>query len=212
MRKAFVCMIILALVFFAGDVMGEKYAILISAGKATRDNEFSNSEYWYDLFLAYEDLVLKEGFSHDNIFVCYGDGQSFASSIDRYKLSFHGWPDIVDYDNKKSTIESVFQMVGDISTSNDHIVIRWVVGHGKNNYGGDPSPDRYAAFIENRGYYITESELINYVNKITNYKRRLIFWMTCYSGCLKDGNERLDNDKKPCNNKLQVGYGFLPNI
>ncbi|HAE86912.1 TPA: hypothetical protein DCG86_02685, partial [Candidatus Marinimicrobia bacterium] len=195
MKKALIFGFIFILIVCVENVMAEKYAILISAGKATKDNEFSNSEYWCDLFLAYEDLVLKEGFSHDDIYVCYGDGQSYSSGLNRYKLSLHGWPNIVDYDNKKSTIESVFQTIGNVSTDNDHIVIRWVVGHGTDSYNGSPSADGYAAYIENRGYWIPESDLINYVNNITNYKRRLIFWMTCHAGCIKDGTERLDNNK-----------------
>ena len=70
---------------FSGNLHAAKYAILICGGVTDTDDEILNSEYWYDLFLAYEDLILKEGFTHDNIYVCYGDGASFNSNHNRFK-------------------------------------------------------------------------------------------------------------------------------
>ena len=117
------------------NLKAERYAILISAGKTTTDGEFLNSFYWYDLFLAYEDLIIKEGFTHGNVFVCYGDGASYNSDNDRYKLSLHGWSDIVDYDNDKETIFDVFDNLGNMTNSDDHVVIWWS-GHGETYSGG----------------------------------------------------------------------------
>ena len=163
-------------------------------GEATQDYESSNSEYWYDLFLAYEDLVINEGFSHSNIYVCYGSGQSFSTSVDRYKLSLHSWSNIVDSANDSTSIKNTFQAVGNLTTSSDHVVIRWVVGHGTHNLsGGGASYDNYGAYIENRDYYISEDRLIGYINLIGSYQQRLIFWMTCYSGCLSQGTQKLDS-------------------
>lgn len=50
MKKALIFGFIFILIVCVENVTAEKYAILISAGKATKDNEFSNSEYWCDLF------------------------------------------------------------------------------------------------------------------------------------------------------------------
>ena len=89
MRKIFVFIIICSL-SFSSYVKAIDYAILISAGQASTDNTFSNSEYWYDLFLAYEDLVLREGYNPANVIVFYGNGTSFNSTRPRYQLALHG--------------------------------------------------------------------------------------------------------------------------
>lgn len=179
-----ICLFILNL-----DTKATDYAILISAGKATTDNAFSNSEYWYDLFLAYEDLILKEGYSHDRIFVFYGDGTSFSSTLARYKLALHGWNNIVDFDNSFATMNTEFATLGNIISNNDNLLIRWVVGHGD-----ESGWDNYSAYIQNRNTWITETQIVTMINQINNYKRRKIMWMTCRSGCLVYGNTNLNNN------------------
>lgn len=166
------------------------YAILVSAGKATTDDVFSNSEYWYDLYLAYEDLVIKEGYAPENVFVFYGDGTDFtATSKNRYKIAYHGWTNpITDYNNSYSTLVTQFTAIGNLVTSNDNILIRWVVGHGS-NAGGQ---DNYSALIQNTSQNVSESQIQSLVSLIPNYNRKSIIWMTCMSGCLVKGNSTLN--------------------
>lgn len=166
------------------------YAILISAGKATTDDTFNNSEFWYSLYLAYEDLVIKEGYLPENVFVFYGDGTDFtATTKDRYQLSLHDWSSITDYDNSYSTMVTQFTTLGNTITSSDNVLIRWVVGHGSAS-----TTDNYYASISNQGTYISESNLISLISLISDYNKMKILWMTCYSGCLVKGSNTLNND------------------
>ncbi len=57
----------------------QKFAVLASAEKATKDDTKENSEFWYDLVLTYCTL-LDHGFESDNIYVLYGDGEDAAFS------------------------------------------------------------------------------------------------------------------------------------
>ena len=168
----------------------EKYAILISPHETTKDDENNNSFAWYELFLAYEDLVEKQGYTHKNIYVCYGEGYSFDSKYDCYNISSHGWPEIVDYNNRKSSILSVFDSVANRATDDDHVVIRWVAGHAEAS-----DEDDYRAITGDRiGTidFLLEREVIAAVNTIQHYSQKLVFWMTCHSGCLVTGEQRLE--------------------
>lgn len=197
--KKFTAILFIFILILTIDVFSKNYAILISAGQATTDDEFSNSEYWYDLFLTYEDLIIKEGYSHEDIYVFYGDGNDFtATTYNRYKISYHGWTNpIVDYDNSYNTMNTQIALLYNIITEEDNLLIRWVVGHGG---GSDPNgypydEDDYKAYIQNLNQYITETQLNTMFNQINNYNRRKIFGMTCFSGCLAKGNVSFNNDK-----------------
>jgi len=200
--------ITIVLFFLSTNIKAVDYAILVSAGNATTDGTFSNSEYWYDIFLAYEDLVLNEGYDPANVFVFYGNGASFNSTRARYQLALHGWGNFVDFDNAYNTLNTQFANIGAIVTNNDNLLIRWVVGHG----GGDaatgntaPYPsstardpinnDDYWVLLENRNLLVRETEIIRIINQINNYKRRKIIWMTCHSGCLAGGTNNLNNNR-----------------
>lgn len=172
------------------------YAILISAGDVRNDDDSYHSEYWYDLFLAYEDLIINQGYTHENIFVFYGKGagHDFASVHTQYNLSKHGWTGIVDFDNSYATMNTEFANIASKVTSKDNLLIRWVCGHGSST-----TQDNYIAYIQdewgNRKETITEVSLINMINQINNYKRRKIIWMTCQSGCLVTGTQTLNNNR-----------------
>src|SRR5574344_2072172 len=99
--KSIILTLIMAFTIVNVVLSQEHYAILISAGDVRNDDDSYHSEYWYDLFLAYEDLILNQGYTHDNVFVFYGDGagDDFASSHTQYNISKHGWSGIVDFDN-----------------------------------------------------------------------------------------------------------------
>lgn len=180
---------------FTESIKASKWAILISAGKATTDDEFSNSEYWYDLFLAYEDLIFKEGFKHSEIIVCYGDGESFDSTkYERYHRSRYNWDEIVDHDNDIETLKDIFRLIADSAKKGDHVVIRWVLGHGGDPYDGDvENQDDYWALIQNHNYNVPIDTLVKYIDLIDEQSQRLVFWMTCHSGCMLAGSKRVDN-------------------
>jgi hypothetical protein len=170
----------------------ENYAILISVGKATQDDEFNNSEYWYDLFLAYEDLIIKEGYSHDKVYVFYGDGNDFTgTNYDRYKKSYHGWTEpITDYDYSYTTVYNQIGVLSIVINEDDNLLIRWMVGHG-----GASDEDNYITYNQNHNVYCSEQQVYDMFNQINNYKRRKIIWMTCHSGALVAGKKTFNNEK-----------------
>ena len=200
MRKTLILIFLFSFsLIITESLKAEKYAILISAGKATKDDEPHNSGFWYDLFSAYELLFEQEGFTHNNIYVCYGNGVSFNSEHNCFKLSKHNWPEIVDVSLSKDNIESLFDAVAERSNNDDHIIIWWVTGHGVVYWeqgNTDPTQDQYYAKLEDGlETMIPDHELFWMINKIKHYSQRLVFWNTCHSGCLVDGYERLDG---PC--------------
>ncbi len=218
--------IIIGFILSFSSINATDYAILVSAGEASDDSTFSNSEYWSDLFLAYEDLVFLEGYDPNNIFVFYGDGESYNSNNARYQLSQHYWENIVDYDNAYNTLNTEFANIGSIVTNNDNLLIRFLVGHGSGNSAtGDtihfPSStvrfpnneDDYWILLENRNLLVREAEIIRIINQISNYNRRKIIWMTCYSGCILGGANNLNNNKTviiTASNWNEVSWPVLP--
>ncbi len=208
MKKINIIVFLLAILLFNTPIFAERYAILISAGKATTDDQFSNSEYWYDLYLAYEDLIIKQGYSHQNVIVFYGDGIDFTTTTyPRYKKELHGWTNsIVDFDNAYATMNAQFANLGNIITGNDEVLIQWVVGHG-----GSSTNDNYTALIQNRNTSLTEQQLNTMINQINNYSRRKILWMTCHAGCIVYGNINFNNNRSvviPSSNWNQNSWGM----
>ena len=186
--------ILVSILFVSQKIRSENYAILISPGTTTQDCEYFNSEYWFDLFLAYEDLIIKKGYSHNNVFVFYGlDGSDYETSAykNRYNKSLHGWTnDITDYPATSSSLENYFNIISSNHIDyDDQVFIRWIVGHGDRHfpYGRDD----YYVKLDHPGFdddeQIDKQDLINLLNTI-EYKRRIIFWSTCYSGCMIEGN------------------------
>jgi hypothetical protein len=167
-----IILLIVSIITCSINLFGENYAFLISAGYTLYDGRPAHSEYWYDLYLAYEDLIEKEGYSHENVIVFYGNGSDFSSTISRYQKDYNGWEnDIVDENNSFSNMNSVFEYYGEnVITDEDNILIRWVVGHGLNRDPIEPSyenPDNYYAVIENLPFcYLSEIQLLNIINQI----------------------------------------------
>ncbi len=184
------------------------YAILISAGEASDDDQPGDSEYWYDLYLAYEDLILFNGYSPENVYVFYGDGNDFVSDYPRY----NNLTSIVDFNNAYSTIESQIQNnIGPTISNDDNVLIWWVVGHGCGSsaqgtttseeqttyFPPYPDADDYWVRIEHSGnLWVRESAIITLIDTyIPDYKRRKILWMTCGSGCITQGSNHLINER-----------------
>ena len=182
-------------------VVADNYAILVSAGKATMDGEKENSEYWYDLYLAYEYLLLWENYDSTKVYVFYGDGIDFNTSVNRYKKSLHNWGKITDYDNSYNTMSYVISSLNNVITDEDNLLFYWVMGHG---YKASPTDDdSYYALVDNHPdiyddeyeYSISKYQLVNMINSITHYNKRKILWMTCKSGAMGSGSVNPNNDK-----------------
>lgn len=184
--------VFVSITFFSTILKAEKYAILVSAGKTEIDHVTYHSEYWYDLIKVYKDLIEHHNYRPENIFVFYGDGQDFQSSRKEYNtdsLQLKG--PITDFPNYKATLFSQFEILSQKITTEDHLLIRWLVGHGDAERG----PDDYKVLIENSQESIQKQELVQLIDSIKNYKSRKIIWMTCFSGSLTKGTVVFRNEK-----------------
>jgi hypothetical protein len=152
---------------------------MISAGATTADNTPINSEYWYDLFLMYNTLI-EGGYSHDDIFVLYGFGSDFVSSLERYQNPYP--QPITDSDNRKQSIQNILGMLGAQMTEDDQVYVWWL-GHGSG--GGN----QVTMYIENYGETVTDAEFAGYMTQIPNYRLRMFSFMTCHSGGIIDDLE-----------------------
>jgi len=179
----------------------QKYAVLISCGNTMKDDRIVHSEYWYDLIMSYKSLI-DQGYTHKNIFVFYGDGPNsdFNSKYKHYNIK-HLFPNmntIIDYDNQWETIQDGLKDIDFYTTRKDKILLYWIVGHGGIPYW-DGSPSQYRVSFEDwsitqdssyqRKWRSYPKDTINMViNLIDDYKQREIYWMTCHSGCMVEGN------------------------
>lgn len=185
MKRITKILILIALACSLGTAgtAAKNYTVLISAGRTTADDAFVNSEYWYDLFLAYK-MMIETGYDHDDIFVLYGEGTDYNSIHERYQ---NPYPEsITDYNNHKETIESVLAYLGEITSDIDHLYVWWL-GHG------DDVGQNLALFIENTSEMVMDYEFATYMEQIEHYELRIFSFMTCYSGGIIDDLEGLDS-------------------
>lgn len=165
------------LLLCAQPVGARDYAVLISAGETTADNTPVNSEYWYDMLLMYTTLI-DEGYSHDDVYVLYGFGQDYSSSLTCYQNPY--MDPVTDYSNQRSNIINVFADLGSIMTDDDFLFVWWM-GHG-----GQGGPDQVVFWIENYNDNVWDYQLASYVNQVQHYDRRAFSFMTCSSGGVLD--------------------------
>ena len=214
MIKRIIGLLLVAMICSDVVVTAENYAILISAGKATSDTTLINSEYWYDLFLVYEYLIIEEQYDPSNVFVFYGDGNDYNTLNNRYRKEPYNWSHITDYDNSYYSMSYVFSSLNNIITDEDNILFYWVVGHGeKTDYYNS---DSYRVKIEQSDgdVYINKNDLLNLINMITHYNKRKIFWMTCQSGAMGEGNNNPNNNKTTLvtsSSSTEPSYSFMDN-
>lgn len=163
------------------SVYAVRYAVISSGGVATKDNVFSNSEYWYDIFMAYE-TMLNMGIPQTNITVCYGEGTDFVSTRPEFQYRWSNErPQITQYNNHKATIQHVLDSLSHVVTGSDTFLFQWAIGHGH----ASENPAEYYFKIVNDDDSITRDEFAGYLNQITSYSQRIVFWATCGSGAIR---------------------------
>lgn len=214
MNKKIIGLLLVSMICSDIVVTAENYAILVSAGKATSEMTMNNTEYWYDLFLVYEYLIIEEQYDPSNVFVFYGDGYDYNTSNNRYQKELHNWMYITDYDNSYNTMVNVFSTLDNIITDEDNFLLYWVVGHGGNTNYYDS--DSYSVKIEHSygDEFISKNDLLDLINSITHYKKRKVFWMTCYSGAMGEGSYNLNENKTTIitsSSSNELSYSFNDN-
>jgi hypothetical protein len=161
-----------------------KFAVLVSTGRTTTDNLMLHSEYWYDLLLTYR-MLIENGFTHDHIYVLYGNGTDFASTHAAYQNPYTN--PITDYAVTRANIQNIFNWLAAGSategipamTTNDFLFVWWM-GHGN---GGAACDTTFS--IDSGPESVTDAELATWTGAIT-YRRRAFVFMTCHSGGAMD--------------------------
>ena len=179
-KRIIIYLTALALLLWGGSAEAKKYAVLISAGEATEDDEEENSEFWYDLFLMYNSLI-DEGYHHDDIEVLYAQGEDFYSvNHPEYRNPYPN--PITDMNNHRLSIWYIFNWLGNVMTEEDHLFVWWMGHAGYDSHG------IFWLGITNWGdsSWISRAEFTLYANQVQNYRKRIFSFMTCYSGAMID--------------------------
>jgi hypothetical protein len=186
----------------------QKYALLISAGRTTNDDVSYHSEFWYDLFLMYR-MLAEAGFTHNNIFVLYGNGNDFNSTHANYQVAtfFPGLGQITDFANSKADVDSIFNWLANGNAAmgvpqlqDGDFLFYWWMGHGSTQ-AGMPDCD-YEASIQNTGEKIRDTEFAAYFARLPACQIKAMYVMTCHSGGLVgdlEGLHRMIHTAAPCN-------------
>jgi hypothetical protein len=172
----------------------QKYAVLISGGCTTLDNQMYHSEYWYDLFFMYR-MLIDRGFTHNNIFVLYCNGADFGSAQANYQTAtvIPGATQITDFANSKANVNNIFNWLANGDTLHGvpqvqpgDFVFFWWMGHG--SWDGDDASGNhlYHALIQNTGEQVTDAEFATLFNSLPACVIKTVLVMTCHSGALQD--------------------------
>lgn len=172
-----------------------KFAVLISTGRTTADNTWYHSEYWYDLVLTYRTLI-ENGFTHDHIYVLYGNGTDFASTHANYQNPYPN--PITDYAVSRTNIQNIFNWLaagnaaqGIPALTNNDFLFVWWMGHG----GGGASCNTSFS-VSTTGESVTDTQLATWTSAIT-YRRRAFVFMTCHSGGAMDNLQNITTVTMP---------------
>ncbi|MCF8360141.1 MAG: hypothetical protein K9H26_15410 [Prolixibacteraceae bacterium] len=190
-----------------------KYALLISTGQTVNDNQFYHSEYWYDMFFIYRTLI-DLGYTHDNIFVLYGNGNDFNSAHAFYNSTtvYPADAPITDFSVNADNVDSIFNWLANGNAAmgvpqlqdNDNLFYWWM-GHG----GGCACAD-YSAGIETTGESVTDNEFLTYFGRLPACMIKTEYVMTCRSGGLIDdlegGHSMIHTAAECCTNAASDMY------
>jgi hypothetical protein len=175
----------------------QKYAVLISTGQTTADDAMINSEYWYDLLLMYRTLI-DRGFTHNNIFVLYGNGTDFASAHPAYQRAtyYPALAQITDFATSAANINNIFAWLaaGNAAQGVPQIqpgdfLFFWWMGHG--SWDGDDAAGHhlYHAGIATTGETFSDVDFAAAFAQLPACVIKTVYVMTCHSGALLDNIE-----------------------
>ncbi len=197
----------------------QKYAVLISSGQTNVDDQFLHSEYWYDLFLMYR-MLIEDGFTHNNIFVLYGNGNDFNSAYANYQTAtvFPGIGQISDFPNSKTDVANIFTWLANGNAAqgvpqiqSGDFLFYWWMGHGGTE-AGMPACE-YEASIATTGELVRDDEFDVYFSQLPTCLIKTLYVMTCHSGGLIDDLEGLHtmiHTAAECHTNAQSGMYDVP--
>ena len=154
-------------------LLPQKYAVLICGDKA---EDFAGECFWNDTEWMYKQLI-NNGYSRQNIFVCYGDGADYHSAN-----PFYQYPQtITNFAGTYSAVATLFSGLknGDsinhipALTNRDSLFV-WTFDHG-----GSWGPGQDYIYLSGIGMSVTD--FATRFNAIP-YATRSIFMQQCFSG------------------------------
>lgn len=189
--KIMIILVFILVVFVSTVTAQQKYALLISTGQTTVDDNDYHSEYWYDLFLMYR-MLIEDGFTHDNIYVLYGNGTDFNSAHANYQRAtfFPALPQVTDYAVNKTNVANIFTWIANGNAAegipqiqDGDFLYYWWMGHGAwDTYPVLPITTEYYASISTTGEQVRDDEFANYFGQLPDCLVRTLYVMTCHSG------------------------------
>lgn len=189
--------LLMGLILISSMLFGaEKYAVLITGDYADERGNFEGSwavangndvtrspmeEFWNDTFLMWE-LLINKGYSNENIFVLFADGQDFVTDYiiegGRYVV-----PDdvnsLTDYEANLANVEMVLQGLangtgGFPQLQEDDFLTIWTFDHGSIH-------DNHTWLCLMGSDEISDEVFGDLVNQI-NCQKKVIFMQQCFSG------------------------------
>jgi hypothetical protein len=179
MKPKSLILIVLALIGLNSVILGQqKYAVLIAGDNYAENVPFSDQwnqgagmgqygfdEFWNDCFLFWELLYTKEGYSNENIYVLYADGNdlTFYLQAERYQsMPTYGF-NITDQAATKANIHHLFTITLPSFITQDDFLYVWIISHGGNT-NSDNNGDAY--FYTMNGELIYDYELAEWTDNI----------------------------------------------
>ncbi len=160
----------------------QKYAVII-----TGDNDAVNvpvadqwnngqgmgtygyDEFWNDTYLMWEMLYLKKGYTDENIFVLYDDGNDlyFLEQDDRYNaLETYNF-NITDQASTMSNVQTLFKTtLPSLITENDYLFV-WVMSHGGTDGAG-------SYFYSSDAQKIYDTKLATWLSGVDAFKKTVM--------------------------------------
>jgi RNA binding exosome subunit len=127
-------------------------------------------EFWNDIYLQWEMLVIHKSYDNDNVMVLFGENGSdftFAQQDVRYKASYYPeYSNITDDNSKIGTITSTFAGLANTITDDDFLYI-WIMSHGGTDGNGS-----YFYSYDNQKVYA--SELAALIGGIPAHKKVVV--------------------------------------
>lgn len=167
----------------------EKYAVLITGDYAAKlsdiptealwnggeDLKVQVMEFWNDTYLMWE-LLKSKGYSDENIFILFADGNDYVSNVDRYTPPTG--VTLTDYAANRSNVVGLFENLyngtgGLPKITDDDFLFVWTFGHG------DGSNGTYSLCLIDG--FLQDTILSPLINRMPA-NRKAVWMQQCYGG------------------------------
>ena len=165
---------------YAVIITGDNNAVNVPADDQWNEGQgmgtYGYDEFWNDSYLFWEMLYTEKGYTDENIFVYYDDGNdlTFPLQAERYNAFLTYGFNVTDEAATKANVEYLFNTILPSIITQDDFLYVWVMSHGGNTQG-DNDGDSY--FYLQNGEIMYDYELADLVNPIN--ANRKVFQFQC---------------------------------